>query len=78
MNKPKLYVQLQALIDAGVADLIIDSPHQNKELAPYVVVELVKKTPRKQIPYLVLEQLGEDMISEAEPKRKWWQFKRTK
>lgn len=76
MNKAKLYIQLQKMIDAGesVAFMIVDSPHQNKDYAPYVVDLLVKKTPVRQIPYLVLEQLGEEMIKEGEPKKKRFKF----
>ena len=70
MNKAKLYIQLQKMIDAGesVAFMIVDSPHQNKDYAPYVVDLLVKKTPMRQIPYLVLSSWVKKMIKKANQK----------
>lgn len=72
-----MYISLQKMIEAGdqVAFMIIDSPHQNRDYAPYVVEHLVKKTPARQIPYLVLEQLGEELMAEGQPKPKSkWRF----
>lgn len=76
-NKAKLYINLQQWLDAGqgTADLIVDAPYQNPEYSPYVVAAMLKKTPIKQIPFFVLEKLGEELIASNEPKKaKKWQF----
>lgn len=63
----------------SVADSIWDSPFQNTEYAPYVVVALLKSTPKKQIPQFVLEKLKEELIKECEPMllppaKPWYKF----
>lgn len=78
-NKAKLYIDLQSWIETGhgTADLIVDAPFQNAEYSPYVVSELLKKTPIKQIPYKVLERLGEELIKQNEPiprRSIWWKI----
>ena len=78
-NKAKMYISLQAWIETGMgtADLIVDAPFQNPEYAPYVVAELLKKTPIKQIPFRVLERIGEDLIKQNEPiprRSIWWRI----
>lgn len=79
MNKAKMYINLQSWIETGMgtAELIIEAPFQNTEYAPYVVSELLKKTPMKQIPFKVLERLGEELIAANEPipqRKKWYQL----
>lgn len=81
MNKARMYLNLQQWIEIGMgtADLIVDAPFQNADYSPYVVAELLKKTPMKQIPFRVLEKLGEELIAANEPipkKNKWYQWKR--
>lgn len=75
MNKAKMAQDLREWISigSGLPELIIDSPHQNKDYAPYVVELLVKKTPIKQIPFLVLEQLESEVIKQCEPKKGFFQ-----
>lgn len=77
MNKAKMYINLQNWIEVGqgTADLIVDAPYQNPEYAPYVVAAMLKKTPIKQIPFVVLEKLGEELVAANEPKgAPKWQF----
>lgn len=72
MNKAKMYFDLQKWIESGISDCIYDSPHQRAEYAPYVVELLLKKTPLKQIPFLVLEQLESELVELNIPKKKRW------
>lgn len=73
MNKARAAKVLREWIEIGngVDLLIVDSPHQNKDYAPYVVVELLMKTPVKQIPHKVLERIENELIEECEPKVTW-------
>lgn len=88
-NKMKMFLDLQHWIEMSpaiskqitVADSIWDSPHQNSEYAAYVVGYLLKNTPKKQIPLMVLEELKKELIEANEynpPAKPWWQFWRRK
>lgn len=74
-NKFKCYVELEDWIYAGpqVANAIYDSPHQRPEYAPYVVEEMLRKTPLTHIPGAVLQRLREELLAEgAMPTRRTW------
>ena len=75
MNKAKLYLDLDEWIDIGngVDFMIVDSPFQHPQYAPYVVAELLKKTPLKNIPGAVHQKLREELLEEGTlPQRKSW------
>jgi len=76
MNKFKMYVDLENWIyaGAGVANMIYDSPHQRAEYSPYVVEEMLKKTPLPHIPGAVLMKLRDELLAEGEslPMRGSW------
>jgi hypothetical protein len=65
-NKFQCYVELEEWIYAGpqVANAIYDSPFQRPEYAPYVVEQLLKKTPLAHIPGAVLQKLREELLEE--------------
>lgn len=74
MNKMKMFLVLQEWVNIGMGvDLIVvDSPHQNKDYAPYVVEALLQRIPHKQIPQHILKILESELIEESEPKKPWY------
>lgn len=68
MNKMQMYLRLNERIYTGFGTelLMIDSPFENKDFAPYVVFELVRKTPMKEIPQKVLERLASEISNELD------------
>lgn len=74
MNKMKMYLNLKEWIylssnepSPNTADAIWDSPFQNADYAPYVVVALLKGMSKQSIPAFVLKKLEEELVADNEP-----------
>ena len=65
MNLVQLRDQLKNWIEIQIADDIVSSPFQRPDYAPFVVIALLRKVDREEIPAHVLKQIEQQIEDQA-------------